>query len=864
MRPRLARRLQSWRQARLITVTAPAGYGKTTFAAAWTRTISAENLATLGWISLDEDDNEPLQFIAYLAGALDAAIPGIASSVEEVIASRQMALKQALGSITNALGANGRPTLLVLDDYHLITEQAVHSAMDLLLERAPRNFHCLLLTRRTPPLALSRFRVRGQLLDLTADELKFTLEESQEFFAAALPETANANEVEQIATRMDGWGAGMRLAALAVRETVTWGQSRAASPREQEMVAEYIVSEVLERLPERIRLFLLQTSILDDLSPSLCQAVTLQPDSAKLLAQVAETIALVTQLDSERRTYRYHHLLRDVLRRQLDLSSTTAARQELHDRAAIWLGENGDVDGALRHFDLAGNLQAAVHLVESRARPMLLSGEVVAVDRWLGKLPAQAAAQQPRLALDSAWLSVFAERADLPEKVSSARHAVAVAREQGHECDRWQYELLALEGSAALVRSDADGLFRISQSGLAVIPAQYALERGVCHSLQMIHYRRRGEADKALEHSRSGLNCFIQAGSHIAELSILRTTALIYYDAGRATEAVHTFRRQLEYARTVQSNLGGETDYSILHFGMLLYQLNQLSEAKAQFEHLLESSRRIDDKTFTLCALLWLKLCTRAEEPWQPVDTSSLATEEMMLREAYDLRSPALQSQACQASILCRLRERNVAAAWRAAQLSGLNIHQPPTIGHIGTFLAYMHAYRARGRSLEAVIPALQQWETFLDKTGRVPVLKLQFRVLTVLLQAALGKHMGALKALDEALHLVAASGYVRFVLDYVDELRPLLERSSHSMARAILEEAETAGQLRRSPLLSEVELRVLRQVAAGHTRKEVAATLYLSENTVKTHLSRIYAKLGATSKAEALATAQNLGLLAV
>jgi LuxR family maltose regulon positive regulatory protein len=213
-------------------------------------------------------------------------------------------------------------------------------------------------------------------------------------------------------------------------------------------------------------------------------------------------------------------------------------------------------------------------------------------------------------------------------------------------------------------------------------------------------------------------------------------------------------------------------------------------------------------------------------------------------------------------TVRLRLSEHNPAAAWAAVQSTSFNIHQEPSVDKEVMFLSYAHAYLGRGRALAALEPLLQQWEAVLEGKHNLLTLKTQFRVLAALLYSTQGNHMGALKALDEALALIAASGYVRYALDFAEPLRPLLLRSRHPLAPLLLAEAEGPGQRKAAPLLSETELRVLRHVAAGETRQETATALFLSENTVKTHLKRIYTKFGAASRDAALAKARELGLL--
>lgn len=820
-----------------------------------------QHAACLGWVALDEDDNDLVQFVSYLAAALVPATPGLKAAVQDISAAGDIPPKRVATALINALSQSERQVMLVLDDYHLIQAPEVHELLDLLLARAPDTFHCMLLARRTPPLALSRLRVQGQLLTLGVEDLKFTLGESQAFFAAALPEPLSEGELALVSERMDGWGAGMQLAALALRETINLNQSSAYLPLEREMVTEYIVTEILERLPADLRQFLLQTSILDVLTAPLCQAVTQQPDSLQLLGQVTEATALVTQLDTVQGAYRYHHLLRHVLGNQLEQRTTLDERNELHRRAAAWYAEAGDVDSALRHFEQGDATQAAIHLVERYSLPAMLRGDTLAVERWFARLPAQAMGERPRLALNLAWLSLILERTDMDDRLLLVRQALAVPSAEQPE-DSWPYEVLVLDACAAYYRTQAATVLQLSQQALEKIPAQYSLERGVCHLLRLIYYRQHHIIEDSMVHADQAITNFIRAGFDIGVMSTMRTKALIYFDTGRAAEAVQTFHRQLEFAHSTASYLGIEIAYSLLDYGITLYLLNRLSEAQQQFEELLALARRIDDQVFVLCSTFWLRLCARARSPQAPIDHTDYADTERMLCELIATRSPALSWQVLRAGVWLRLREHNPASAWTSVQCASFNVHQEPSIDKAVWFLTYAHAYLGRGRGLAALTPIMQRWEGLLEGQAGVVSLKIQFRILAALLYSTQGNHMGATKALDEALARIAPSGYVRFVLDHAEQLHSLLLRSNHPLAQAILAEVEAVTQQAPAPLLSEIELRVLRHTAAGLTRQQTATALFLSENTVKTHLKRIYAKFGAASRDAALTRARELGLL--
>jgi LuxR family maltose regulon positive regulatory protein len=497
-----------------------------------------------------------------------------------------------------------------------------------------------------------------------------------------------------------------------------------------------------------------------------------------------------------------------------------------------------------------------------------MQGNYAALDRWFARFGREVVGQHPRLALASTWFSVFMERSDVADKLTLARHAVGIAATgvtaSAQGMAEWQLELMVLEAGMATMSMDLDRAHELAQQVLDAAPAESTLARATSHFIVAIYHRHRGETDAAIEQANLAIAGYTRIDCLPGQLSVFRTKALLLYDAGRGVEAVHTFRSQLAFAQEFAGHFGGELAYSNMYFGILLYALDQTAEARTQFETLLDFAVRIGDGALALLAQLWLRLCAYTRAPAQP-SAAEIAAEHAELQSLCAERSPTLQGQAAWATVFCRLREHNAEAAWSAAQCTAYVVRKPPTIGHMHLFLAYMFAYVARGRGLAAVQEICAEWEATLDRSHGLLPIKIRFLLLRSRLWLGMGNHNAALKALDAVLALIAQSGYIRFALDQVDELRPLLLRSRHPMAQQLLAEAAAVEAVRprlASVPLTEVELSVLRLLASGHSRQEIAATLVISENTVKTHLRRIYAKLAVGSRKAALLRAAELGLL--
>ena len=378
-RPRLAQRLEEGRGRGLVLACAPAGYGKTVLLAEWVR----RGRHPVAWLSLDAGDNDPARFWRHTVAALDRGRPGISERMGPLLGPpAPSSFEPLVTALINEVA--GQPDadealLLVLDDYHVISSQLVHSSLGFLLEHRPPGLHLALTSRSDPPLALARLRARGQLTELRAAELRFTPGEAAVLLAqvAAAPGAARPDAplpdavAAALAARTEGWAAGLQLAGLSLRGQNDVDGFVAAFTGSHRYVLDYLAEEVLEQQPGRVREFLLETSVLERLSGELCDAVTGRPGSQMLLEQVERAGLFVMPLDEVRGWWRYHHLFADLLRARLQAEQPGRV-PGLHRNAAAWYAERGLADDAIRHAVAAGEMTWAARLIEQHLRRSVL------------------------------------------------------------------------------------------------------------------------------------------------------------------------------------------------------------------------------------------------------------------------------------------------------------------------------------------------------------------------------------------------------------------------------------------------------------------------------------------------------------
>src|SRR5438067_5483117 len=392
-RPRLLERLNQGMQRKLILLSAPAGFGKTTLLCEWIHA-SAGREMPVAWVSLDEGDNDPVRLGTYLCAALAQVQASVGQRTLPLLHSPQPpSMETIMTTLINEIIAIPRHFVLVLDDYHVITAPSIHQALTFLLDHLPEQMHVILATRIDPPLPLARLRVRGQKLALRAADLRFTPEEAAAFLREVMGLDLSAEDIAILEARTEGWIAGLQLAALSLQ-----GRSRTgiaafltAFAGSHRFVLDYLAEEVLQRQEKRTQTFLLYTSILDQLSGSLCDAVTESTDGQEMLEQLEQRNLFLIPLDDERHWYRYHHLFAEFLRSRLKAERAQGTLGEpvevLHQRASIWYERAHFLDRAIDHALAAHDFERAAKLIEVFRVSASEGGELITLLRWFAALP---------------------------------------------------------------------------------------------------------------------------------------------------------------------------------------------------------------------------------------------------------------------------------------------------------------------------------------------------------------------------------------------------------------------------------------------------------------------------------------------
>jgi LuxR family transcriptional regulator, maltose regulon positive regulatory protein len=888
LRPRLLERLDEGMEQQVVLVCTAAGFGKTSLLADWAR----RSGRAVVWLSLDEGDNDPARFWRHVVATLEGVRPGIGERLASLLGPpAPRSFEGLVTAVLNQLAARPDEVVLVLDDYHLVDARPVHASMGFLLEHLPPQAHLVVASRADPPLPLARLRAGGQLAELREADLRFTLEEAAELLREAagpdlsLPEAA----VAALAARTEGWAAGLQLAALSLRGRVDADQFVAAFSGSHRYVLDYLAEEVLERQPDHLVRFLLETSVLERLSGPLCEAVTGRSDSQALLEQAERANLFLVPLDEVRGWFRYHQLFADLLRARLAQQQPERVPQ-LHRAAAAWCEAHGLTDDAVRHALAAGDAGGAARLVERHFDALLQRNEDATLQRWLQGLPAEVVRSRPRLCLAQALWALIGGRLEAVEPLlDDAEQALAATAEEPDEPSVGRATSLvanapaavaALRAGLARFHGDADRTTAFGQQALAKLTdADRALRALVDWYLTVADWLRGRlpEAEQALtalvaEQRAAGERYFALRGYDLGQVQRAR---------GRLTAALRTYRQVLDAASHAGRPL---PPAGMAHTGMawVLYERGELDSA---LRHATDGVQLCRQLAYPLPLLAGLAILA-----WiRHLQGDRAGTLEAMEEAERVELSPAVVGLFNPLPVVrarLALARGQVSEAARWVQQRGLAVEDQPSYPREPEYLVLARVLLAEQRAERALglLGRLHALAAAQGRTGSV----IEVRALQALALSASGDQGDAVAALGEALALAAPEGWLRVFVDEGAPMAALLGKFLTAgrapaagagvippdyLAR-LTEAFEQAGQavLPRPrhgatqpglvvPLTAR-ELEVLALLAAGRSNQAVAAELVVSLDTVKRHVTHILGKLGAANRTQAVARARELGLL--
>ena len=876
-RPRLIERLDQGIERKLTLVSGPAGFGKTTLLAEWVAATPVSERPA-AWVSLDQSDNDPALFWAYFITALQAIQSGVGENALSLLQSSQPPpIEGLLTTLINEITTIPHDFVLVLDDYHVIDAQPVHSGITFLLDHLPSQMNLVIATRADPPLPLARLRGRGELTELRASDLRFTPDEMTAFLNNVMDLNLSPEDIATLEARTEGWIAGLQLAALSMEGEQDVSGFIAAFSGSHRYVIDYLAEEVLNRQSHSTRTFLLETSVLDRLAGSLCDAVTGRGDGQATLEMLEDSNLFLVPLDNERRWYRYHQLFGNSLRNRLHLGQPDQV-PELHDRASRWCEDNGLIAEAISHALQAKDFERTAYLVEQAARSMVARGEVTTLLAWLEALPGELIRSRPQLCLAHSWVLFVLGKLDEAELCLLDVEAGCEAASSSHERAELEAilgEVHAMRAFIAHLREDTPRAIELSHQALERLPGDNLYLRGLITMTLGLVYRLSGDitaANWALSEAETISQKTGHAYTVVISLAGLAQLQVLQGHLGKAA-GLYEQARQFVIERMGQRGLQLPIA-SVFYIGLgeLLRERNELEAATRHLLGGIELGKQLGLPMFLADGYVSLARVRQAQGDADGASDMLRQAEELARRsKTARLTAPVA---ACQVWLWLSSGSRNLAAATRWTQEYSMDdeLSYRREVEHIGVARALI----ALGQSEEAVgwLARLREAAEAGGRTGSV----IEILSLQALAYQSQGDRTQAMAALERALTMAEPEGYVRTFVDEGKAMRDLLRHaaaggiaSSYTarLLSAFDEPAQpvstTSGRPGAPDLaesLTEREAEILRLISVGMTNQEIASQLVISVATVKRHITNIYGKLGVSHRTQATARANELNLL--
>jgi LuxR family maltose regulon positive regulatory protein len=872
-RSRLIAQINAGLEKPLILISAPAGYGKTTLVCSWIYKTNTPN----SWISLDEGDNDLIHFLQYLLTALQQVIPAI--QVEMLSTLRGPAsFVSLLNAMINEISKHIAPFVLVLDDFHVLHAQPVLDFLASLIEHAPSNMHVILISRTDPLLPLSHLRVRNEIAEIRADQLRFTRDEIDTFLSKIMTLELSIADITALQTRTEGWIAGVQLAALSMQSCEDIHAFVTAFAGSHHYIIDYLTEEVLKRLPEKTSTFLLRTSILSRMCGPLCDTIVEpnpndQVNGQEILEQLERKNLFLVSLDDKRHWYRYHHLFSDVLIRYLENSHPHLPAQ-LHKRASQWFEQNGYIPESIDHALMAGDLDQTTKLIEQNGVLLLIRGEVMAVLKWItGVEPYMQT--HPWLYILKAWAYALSGDLDRVDGMLKKAEELISSLEPSQEVKVMQGTIAAARAYQANLMGDAHKAVDFARQAIEVLPDVDLVSR----SLRAVSTSLLGDATSMTGDLEEAKQAYIEsarisqaAGDVHLTIVVNSNLADIFVEQGILRQAARIYSETLSMATRPDGQKAVIAGRLLVELSQVYYEWNQLENAFEYAQQSLNLCRQWGNMDLQAVGFAQLARLERIYSHSEEMQAASQAAEQLL--NGYDL---APRYSLWVRSVLARLliNQGNLERALHLVQKSGIDLDSSAGESEIPYLLEPMYlillrlvlAQRKYNQALGLSHRLLHQAEAG-NRAGRV----IEILILQALAYHGKNDKEQALAILERAIMLAQPEGFVRVFLDEGEPMEKLLYQAKvHQVGASYLSEllshvsTDSNQALPNTQLLVEPltkrELELLKLIEQGCTNQEIADRLVISIPTVKRHISNIYSKLGVKNRTQAISIGKKLNL---
>ena len=794
-RPRLSALLDESLKYPLTLVSAPAGFGKTMLLSAWTQSLSASS-PLVSWVSLDEEDNDPQLFWTYILSALDQQQPErftpLLKSLQSPVAP---SLSSVLSALINSVQDSPQHIVLILDDYHVITEQQVHATLWSLIEHLPPQFHLILATRADPPLPLSRLRSRRQLLEVRTEQLRCTAEETKAFFHETMGSQLPDDTIQQVTTRTEGWLVGLQLLALSLQGRADPATLLEEASGNQRYILDFLTQEVLHQQTEELQTFLLSTCILERLTAPLCDAITGQNNSQQILEKLERANLFLTSLDNKRQWYRYHALFAEALYSQLERNHNDLV-PILHARASRWYAQHHQTTAAILHAFKAKEWHWAADLIEGAYHALVSFAwgankyALIQLRQWIEQLPTEILACRPDFCLACIHLLwPITTHALLFRWLDLAEMALRTTRKEQKSMQASQGDLSSQElrdqlGKVLTLRTfmhsfteNGPATLALGEQALVYLSPENTAFRAIVAIAKTITYYSSSvnDAVAAIACGHQAGLLAQEAGQPVVAFCMMGLTAISLIGAGRLHEAEQLTQQALLLETPSGSSRLPEVGWIIFCQAELLRERNELASARSlatEAISLCEQSVAVASLTF----LIWgyavlIRVCLACGD----LDTACTFLQQAE-QIGQSINQPAyLYHYSCfttvdQVRVWLACGELDRATHW-AEQLDLMQQQHHTSFVRERQEVARARILLAQNQpaaALQRLVPVHKR-ATVGQRWGHV----LEIRLLQALAYRKLNEEPQALAAISEALRLGEPEGYIRI---FVDEGAPVAD----------------------------------------------------------------------------------------
>ena len=886
IRSRLHRALDAGLQGghHLILVSAPAGFGKTTLIADWLKQVSTlkKPLANnnMAWFSLDSNDNELNRFLLYLVAALQQIDPDLGRDLENMLQSTQSSsIESSLTILLNQIATLSRQIVIVLDDYHLITNQFIHKTIEFFIENLPTQAHLVIITRADPPLPLARLRARGQMSELRAADLRFTLDETTAFLDQIMGLGLSTQQIAALETRTEGWIVGLQMAALTLRGKTDLANFIQTFSGSNKYILDYLMEEVVNQQSDQCQEFLLSTSILDRMNGKLCEAVSGQAGGQEKLEALEQANLFLVPLDDVRGWYRYHHLFGDFLKATLRQRKSEEEIRLFHHLASLWHQSEGFLEEAMIHAMAAQDYERAASMIDENIVQMLSQSEGPVLLRWIEKLPEEVSRGRPWVDIYRAYTLALSGRPDQANPL--LRRAEERIDPDSPRASELMGHIAAIRSYNAHLMGDIDRVVDFAMLAEECLPEDHLIARGMSTYALAVTYFANDEMKLAVEASQKMLDIGKKLDRLlmvITALCDLASVSKVQGELHKAEEYYASALQWLEDKNGLDSRLRCPYEVGLAD---LMYQWNRLDEAYQHAVTGIEYCQRYrvpSEEVSGQITLMYVLLANgdidRALE--------ALRIAEKIVQNHYTRLAAKMEFN--KARLLFWLAIGDMANARRSAydEMSASEVE----------LLALVRLRLALGQSFEAR-SMIERQEKKAHEGGRTGRL-IEILALKALAAEAQNCPEEADELASRVLSLAVTEGYYRVFLDLGEPCCRLIKRLTVQTSK-MASQGNGLGLLTRNYLdglikafekdsqvkkpgeaperainlanpavesLTERELEVLQLVAQGLSNAEIASQLVFAASTAKQHLKNIYGKLNVHNRTQAVSRGRELGLL--